>query len=299
MVPLPTLLSDLHLLYLDGHLVGNVVSALDTLYTAASQARVPDPVDSNAACHERWLMSAELPSTALKFVFWLRAAPHTHMSYKQELHCFLCRSPCHSWGLHLYYDCLSTALACLHGSKALASSLQPESSVQWLTVDKFRVSVGDNELVWALVHPATSLRPAADVAISWSGAVTVVPGVPLPAESRDWQSMCFCLRLPNGTSWGLRSAAKAYVWHQPRPTGRDPTHGQQWLLPLLLLMLVHQLISLETPSPWACPRPPLPWSCPNGALMCAYLLTHRPPGGWASGSSQMQTYSLPLLTGST
>ena len=113
--------------------------------------------------------------------------PPTHMSPKAELHCYLCRTPCHSWGQHLYYDCVSTALACLPGFKTLASSLQLESPVQWLAVDRISLSIEGSTLHWALVHPATAPEtdPLADVALSWSAAFAVRPGAPLPTGSRD------------------------------------------------------------------------------------------------------------------
>ena len=109
-------------------------------------------------------------------------APHTHVSPKAELHCYLCRTPCHSWGQHLYYDCVSTALACLHSFRTLTISLQLESPVQWLAVDRISVSIEGSTLHWAVVHPATALEsdPLADMALSWSGAIAVRPEAPLP-----------------------------------------------------------------------------------------------------------------------
>ena len=82
---------------------------------------------------------------------------------------------------------MSTALACLHGFKTLALSLQLESPVQWLAVDRIRVSVDGGALQWTQVHPAAAPEsdPLTDVALSWSGAIAVRPGAPLPAESRD------------------------------------------------------------------------------------------------------------------
>ena len=146
-VPLPTLLADL-LMYCEGHLVCNVVSTLDALYTRTCQAYAPSPVGCDTACWERCLLSSLLPNRALKFACWLKMAPHTHVSPKAELHCYLCRTPCHSWGQHLYYDCVSTALACLHGFRTLALSLQLESPVQWLAVDRIHPRVHRRQ------HPA-------------------------------------------------------------------------------------------------------------------------------------------------
>ena len=128
-IPLPSLLADLHLLYCEGRLVCNVVSTLDALYTQTCQARAPSLEGYDTACQERCLLSSLLPNRALKFACWLRMAPRTHVSPKAELHCYLCRAPCHSWGQHLYSDCMSTTLACLHGFKTLALSLQLESPV--------------------------------------------------------------------------------------------------------------------------------------------------------------------------
>ena len=114
-------------------------------------------------------------------------ASRTGVSSKAELHSYHCRAPCHSWGPHLYSDCMSTALAYLHGFKTLALSLQLESPVQWLAVDRIRVSVDGHALQWTLVHLAAAPRSdlLTDVVLSWSGATPVRPGAPLPAESRD------------------------------------------------------------------------------------------------------------------
>ena len=49
-VPLPTLLADLHLMNCEGHPVCNVFSTLDALYTRTCQARAPSLVGYNTTC---------------------------------------------------------------------------------------------------------------------------------------------------------------------------------------------------------------------------------------------------------
>ena len=121
-IPIPSLLGDLHLLHCEGRLVCNLVSTLDALYTQTCQECAPSPHGYDTACCERCLLTYLLPNRALNFASCLRMAPNTHVSPKADLHCYLCRAPCHSWGQHLYSDCMSAALACLHGFKTLSPS---------------------------------------------------------------------------------------------------------------------------------------------------------------------------------
>ena len=214
-------------------------------------------------------------------------APHTHVSPKAELHCYLCRTPYHSWSQHLYYECVSTALACLHGFKTLASSLQLESPIQWLAVDRISVSIEGSTLHWALVHPATApgTNPLPDVALPWSGAIAVRPGAALPAGSRDASVRVF-----------LSTIAQ---WEVLEPLTRKETICCTPNPPIGLPRSPRQLSPPRRPSPtWgprptapetqyhlASPRPPRTCTLPSGALMCAWQ-QRRPP---RVGGSLVQT----------
>ena len=66
-IPLPSLLADLHLLHCEGRLVCNVVSTLDALDTQTCQACAPSCEGYDTACSERCLLSYLLPNRALKF----------------------------------------------------------------------------------------------------------------------------------------------------------------------------------------------------------------------------------------
>ena len=92
-IPLPSLLADLNLLYCNGSLVCNVVSPLHALYTQTCQARASSPEGYDTACWEQYLLSSLLPNRAQKFVCWPRMAPHTHVFPNAELHCYLWRAP--------------------------------------------------------------------------------------------------------------------------------------------------------------------------------------------------------------
>ena len=159
-VPLPSLLSNLYL-WLDGsHLVCDVVSALDTKYSGPCRAQSPNAGGFDTARWERCLSSGLLPNPALKFALWLRSAPFCHVSERLDFHCFICCSPCHSWGSHLYFDCVHTAVASFVGFHTLAGAVHKQvGTIAWSSVTQFSSQSGDVCILWTLVHPASPSSP--------------------------------------------------------------------------------------------------------------------------------------------
>ena len=295
-IPLPSLLADLQLLYCEGCLVCNVFFIPDARYSQTCEARAPTPEGYDIACWERCLLSSLLPNGALKFACCLRMAPQPHVSPKANLHCYLCRAPCHSWGQHLYSDCMSTALACLHGFTTLALSLQLESPVQWLAVDRIRVSVDGDALQWTLLHPAAApgSDPLTDVALSWSGAIAVRPQAPLSAESRDAPVRTF---LSTIAQWEVldplpRPEAICEAPDPPRLPAPFP-----WAAVAVASSLLPQ--RRRAVRPHLHPPPPPAYTLPSGASICAWRRRHPPLDGQWSGSSQIQMCTWPPQTGYT
>ena len=201
------------------------------------------------------------------------------MSPEPQLRCYLCRTPCHLWGFHLYCDCLSTALACQHGFKAVAPSMQPGSRIQWQAVNWLSVPVEGSTLLWYLVHPTVApvVEHTADVTLSWSAPISVSPWVPLPAESATRQCESSSPRWPSGRSLGLSSDERTSVVRRIHPAGPALFRGQLQPFPLPSLTSLLQLTALRTPYPLAYPAPP----CIPRWHFDVCLSAEAPPPGWA------------------
>jgi hypothetical protein len=154
---------------------------LDDIYHQEHASPLHQLTQSLADCSvlpswQTTVLSADLSVSAMRFAFWLRTSPHTHLSSPAVFHCPMCSAPCNSWGAHLLSDCPITVAAVLRGFQAIAIHLEGTGCApHWHTPTTFQLGPQRWQLLPDhAVQTPTASHPWA-IGVTWSGLLWVRP----------------------------------------------------------------------------------------------------------------------------